>query len=231
VPSESADPRFEVRRAELADFERIYDAVDDAFEVKRPREMYDWLYRKCPLGPARCWLLVEKATEVVVNVAGRVSWPLARGDQPLEGAIVADNATIPRYQRQGLGELRRPAREALCKILHGESTAPGTTHFFVYNSTMSEVLEPLYAPINLEIDVTARRGRSWVPDLVESEGNPILDPNSGDEFRAAIHLPEGFEYTTAEMGTGKTRARAGIELEGSYAQFNILHMNQDGVIR
>lgn len=108
MPSESADPRFEVRRAELADFERIYDAVDDAFEVKRPREMYDWLYRKCPLGPARCWLLVEKATEVVVNVAGRVSWPLARGDQPLEGAIVADNATIPRYQRQGqgLGELR-----------------------------------------------------------------------------------------------------------------------------
>ena len=30
----------------------------------------------------------------------------------LEGAIVADNATIRRYQRQGLGELRRPAREA-----------------------------------------------------------------------------------------------------------------------
>ena len=112
MASECADPRFEVRRAELADFERMYDAVDDAFEVKRPREMYDWLYRKCPLGPARCWLLVEKATEVVVNVAGRVSWPLARGDQPLEGAIVADNATIRRYQRQGLGELRRPAREA-----------------------------------------------------------------------------------------------------------------------
>jgi hypothetical protein len=124
-------------------------------------------------------------------------------------------------------------REALCKILHGESTAPGATHFFVYNSTMSEVLEPLYAPIDLEIDVAARRGRTWVPDLIESEGNPIIDPNSGDEFRAAIHLPEGFEYTTAEMGAGKTRARAGIELdlEGSYAQFNILHMNQDGPIR
>lgn len=124
-------------------------------------------------------------------------------------------------------------REAIRKIVHGEATAPGATHFFVYNSTMSEVLEPLYAPINLEIDVTARRGRTWVPDLVESEGNPILDPNSGDEFRAAIHLPEGFEYTTAEMGTGKSRVRAGIELDldASYAQFNILHVNQDGVIR
>jgi len=50
---------------------------------------------------------VEKTTGAIVNVAGRVSWPLARGDQPLEGAILADNATIRRYQGQGLGELRR----------------------------------------------------------------------------------------------------------------------------
>ncbi len=40
-------------------------------------------------------------------------------------------------------------REALRKILHGESTAPGSTHFYVFNSTMSEVLEPLYEPIEL----------------------------------------------------------------------------------
>jgi hypothetical protein len=112
IPSECADPRFEVRRAELADFERMYDAVDDAFAVKRPRKVYDWLYRESPLGPARCWLLVEKATGVVVNVAGRVGWPLARGHEPMEGAILADNATIRRFQRQGIGELRRAAREA-----------------------------------------------------------------------------------------------------------------------
>ena len=31
-------------------------------------------------------------------------------------------------------------REALRKILHGESTAPGATHFFVYNAMMSTVL-------------------------------------------------------------------------------------------
>jgi hypothetical protein len=37
-------------------------------------------------------------------------------------------------------------REALRKILHGESTTPGATHFFVYNSTMSKVLDTLYEP-------------------------------------------------------------------------------------
>jgi hypothetical protein len=72
-----------------------------------------------------------------------------------------------------------------------------------------------------------------VPGLVESVGSPITDPHSGEAFRAGIHLPEGFEYTYAEMGTGDSRVTAGIQLNlsGSYGQFNVLHMNQDGVIR
>lgn len=124
-------------------------------------------------------------------------------------------------------------REALGKIMRGESTAPGSTHFYVFNSTMSEVLEPLIAPIELEIDVDARKARVRIPDLVESTGSPIVDPNSGQEFRARIELPNGFEYSVAETGMGTSRVRAGIELdlENSYGQWNVLHMNQDGVIR
>ena len=51
--------------------------------------------------------------------------------------------------------------------------------------------------------------------------------------RARIHLPEGFEYTYAEVGNGSSKSTAGvkIELADTYAQFNVLHMNQDGVIR
>jgi hypothetical protein len=124
-------------------------------------------------------------------------------------------------------------REALRKILHGESTAPGATHFFVFNSTMSHVLEPLFVPIDLSIDVEARQATVNVPDLVQSTGTPITDPFSGGDYRARINLPEGFEYTVAEIGNGTTKANAGISLNlsNSYGQFNILHMNQDGVIR
>ena len=124
--------------------------------------------------------------------------------------------------------------EAMRKILHGESTAPGSTHFFVFNSTMSEVIDPITAPFEtFEVDVEARRARVVVPGLVELSGSPIIDPNSGEEFRARIDLPGGFEYTTAEMGTGESRTNAGLEinLSGSYGQFNTIHMNQDGVIR
>jgi hypothetical protein len=124
-------------------------------------------------------------------------------------------------------------REALRKILHGESTAPGATAFFVYSSTMSQVFDPIYAPIELSIDVEARRARVRVPGLVESEGSPLTSPHSGLEHRSQIRLPNGFEYTVAEIGRGTSRARAALQitLDGTHGQFHVLHMNQDGVIR
>lgn len=127
----------------------------------------------------------------------------------------------------------RAQRDGLRKILHGESTAPGATHFFVYSSTMATVLETLYAPIEVAIDVDGRIANLKVDGLIESTGRPIVNAFSGEPTRSRINLPDGFEYTFAEMGNGNTTARADIQLDlaDSYGQFNILHMNQDGVLR
>jgi hypothetical protein len=124
-------------------------------------------------------------------------------------------------------------REGLSKILHGESTAPGATHFFVYSSVVSTVLDTLYEPIELSIDVEARTANLKIGDLVESVGVPIISAFDGSAVRSGISLPNGFEYTYAEMGNGNTTARAGIELDlkDSYGQFNVLHMTQNGVVR
>jgi hypothetical protein len=125
-------------------------------------------------------------------------------------------------------------RSALRKILHGESTTPGTTHFYVYNSTMSTVLDTLYAPIELSIDVEERTASITIEGLVESHGTPLRRPMSGGlPSRIRLSTPEGPRYLYAEMGTGNTTARVGIDLDftDSYYQFNELHMNQDGLIR
>ncbi len=124
-------------------------------------------------------------------------------------------------------------REALRKILHGESTSPGATHFFVFNSTMSEVFDPLSAPIDLTIDVDARKAEVNILDVVESTGNPILNKHNGEPHHARINLPNGFEFTVAEVGTGTSTAKGSLalQLSDTHAHFNILHMNQDGVIR
>jgi hypothetical protein len=125
-------------------------------------------------------------------------------------------------------------REGLRKILHGESTAPGATHFFVYNSTMSTVLDTLYAPIELSIDVDQRMASLKIDGLVESRGTPLSRPwNPGLPTRIRLNTPDGPRYIYAEMGNGTTTARAGIELNftDSYCQFNVVHMNENGLIR
>jgi hypothetical protein len=146
------------------------------------------------------------------------------------GEISAGNGT----QQAIIDERATPQqRESLRRILHGEATKPGATGFYVYNSTMSTVLETLFAPVTVEVDVEGRRASILVPGLIESRGTPIIDPLSGQEHRAGISLPDGFEYTFAEMGSGSTQSSAAIalELKDSYGQFNYMHLTQDGVIR
>ena len=133
-----------------------------------------------------------------------------------------------------IGERANPTqREGLRKILHGESTNPGATHFFVYNSTMSTVLDTIYASIELTIDVDQRLASLKIEELVESRGTPIISPYTGEPTRSRINMPDGIHYIFAEMGNGNTTARAGVELDlkDSYGQFNVLHVNQDGMIR
>jgi len=124
-------------------------------------------------------------------------------------------------------------REALRKILSGEATKPGATHFFVFASTMSSIREPIFAPFQLTLDIEARTADLKIDDIVEATGRPIISPFTGEPVRHGIHLPNGFEYTYAEVAKGITQSTAEIRLDlrETHGQFNVLHMNQDGVIR
>lgn len=156
-----------------------------------------------------------------LNYAVLVAWPGEIADGDGREQFIIDERANPAQ------------REALQKILRGESTAPGATHFYVFHSTMSEVLDPIFARLEVEIDVQARKARVEIPGIGSSRAEPIVDPNSGQEFRAGFTLPNGFQMSEAELGSGSTDLAAGIELHlsGSHAHFAKLHMNQDGVIR
>lgn len=102
VGSTSPDPRIEVRRAHPSEFDRIYDVVDAAFGFKRPRALNDWAYRQNPYGPARCWVIVERATAEVIGALCYWPWPLARGSRPLQCEQGGDLALLPKYRNQGV---------------------------------------------------------------------------------------------------------------------------------
>jgi len=124
-------------------------------------------------------------------------------------------------------------REALRKIFHGEETAPGATIWNVFLTTMTTVLEPVYTAIHCEIDVRARRASLMVPDRIASSGEPIRNPVTGAEHRARVEMPEGFEFSVAEVGSGTSKISAGIKMDltGSHGHFAHLRIGTHGVVR
>lgn len=123
-------------------------------------------------------------------------------------------------------------RDALIKIVTGQDTAPGATIFQVFSTTFDKVHDPVFAPIEFTLDIDGRTAGLRVPGLIESRGEPLVNPVTGETHRARINLPDGFEYEVAEIGRGwsETQAPLAISLADSHAQFATLHMNQDGVV-
>jgi hypothetical protein len=150
-----------------------------------------------------------------------VSWPGEIADGNGTEQAVIDAAATPEQ------------RDALRRILHGESTKPGATHFFVFNSTMSTVLDPIYEPIDLSIDVGGRHADLRIPSVVDATCRPIIGRFTGEPVRSIIRLPAGFEYTEAQVANGNTTSSGEVrlKLENTHSHLNVMHMTQDGVVR
>ena len=162
------------------------------------------------------------------------------GETPLDGLRIAVVLAWPGPIHEGDGqalpivdERASPEqREALLRIMSGEDTVPGATFFQVFATTYSKVHDPIFARIDFEVDVERRQARLVVPGVIEARGEPIRNPVSGEEHRARINLPNGFEYDVAEIGRGwaETRAPLSISLADSHAQFARLHITESGVV-
>ena len=124
-------------------------------------------------------------------------------------------------------------RESLLRIMSGEDTEPGATIFQVFAATFDRVHEPVFAEIDLDVDIDGRTARLKVANLVEARGEAIRNPVTGEPHQARINLPHGFEYTEAEVGRGwaTTSGPINLSINDSHAHFARLHMTQSGVMR
>lgn len=123
-------------------------------------------------------------------------------------------------------------REALLRIMSGMDTVPGGTFFQVFSTTFERVHDPVFAPIDLQLDIDGRSARLSVPDWIDARGEPIVNPVTGEEHRARITLPQGFEYDVCEVGRGwaRTQGPVDVQLSDSHAQFARLHLTESGVV-
>jgi len=163
------------------------------------------------------------------------------GDVHLDGVNIAVVFQWPGAVHEGRGKCQpivderasSAQREAVLKIMTGQDTEPFATMFSVYASTLEQAFDPIFTQIDFDVDVDARRGQVHVEGVFDLVGEPIRNVVSGAEHRVRIDLPQGFEYELAEIGSGAGRSRGTIalELQGTYAQFARLHMNNKGLIR
>lgn len=123
--------------------------------------------------------------------------------------------------RPAIDERATPAqRAALLAIMSG---AEGGALFEIFASTVVQAFDPLFVPITFHADQDTRRATLTVPGLGEFQAEPIRNPVTGQEHRARINLPNGFEYTTAEMGNAvwmhATVGDKTLDNRNTYAQF------------
>ena len=163
------------------------------------------------------------------------------GETPLDGLRIAAIYAWPGPIHEGNGEALafvddsadEGQREALLRIMTGQDTEPFATMFAVYASTVTRMHEPVFAPIDLELDVDGRRGRIRVAGYIDTVGEPIRNKVTGEEARAQIVLPAGFEYSVADIGSASSRTQGPlpVQFQDSYGQFAHLHLTGQGVVR
>jgi hypothetical protein len=174
-------------------------------------------------------------------VAGIVIDEGRHGDTRLDGLKIGAVFKWPGAIHEGNGEAlafvderaNDAQRDALLKIMTGQDTDPFATMFAVYASTVTKMNEPVFTAIEFEVDPDARRARLSIPGYVDTVGEPIRNKVSGEESRAQIVLPDGFEYAVADIGSASSTVHQTmpLEMKDSYGQFAHLNLNSHGVVR
>lgn len=156
-----------------------------------------------------------------VKWAGVYRWPRAIHEGNGEAMVVIDHAVTDRQ------------RSALLTILAGKETEPGATIFNVFAATFTKVHRPVIKPIAFEVDIERCTGALSVDGMFEASAEPIVGPLSLTPLRATISLPGGFEFLTAEFGSGAAKAQqpAVMQWERRHAHVAMLDLGPRGPIR
>lgn len=208
--------------------------------------MIDWYIEAVSFGNCNCdWACPCQFESLPTrgNCRGFEAFEIEKGhfgDVRLEGLRAGLLYAWPGAVFQGNGEMQAivderadaDQRNALITVLHGGETEEAKTHWWVYHAMCGKVHEPVFKPIELKVDIKARKGRASIPGVVESIGQPIKSPATGAEHRVRIDIPNGIEFELAEIGMASSKSSGPIvlDLKDSYGQFNIVRHSGTGVV-
>jgi len=105
------------------------------------------------------------------------------------------------------------------------SGTQGGAFFEIIAAVCPNVVDPVFVPITFQSDRERRQALLRIPGITELRTEPIKNPVTGEEHRARIVLPNGFEYKEAEMGNAvllqvQSGAPLVFEHANTYAHLN-----------
>jgi hypothetical protein len=163
------------------------------------------------------------------------------GDVPLDGMRWGVLLKWPGPIHKGNGMMQvivdqradAKQRAAIQAIAHGEHSEPGKLIWNIFASTMAMFLPTLVKPIELSIDVESRAASVNVPGVVEGKIESIRNQVTGAPSRSRLVLPNGFEFTEAEFGSGTCKVAGPIKLDftNTHAHLAHVHWSTHGVVR
>lgn len=116
-------------------------------------------------------------------------------------------------------------RDALFQILSGKHAAEGTL-FHIFSLIVSTMLDPIFAPIEVQFDMGRRRARMSIPGVLETVSQPIKNPVTGAEHRIQIVVPGGFEHHRAEIASARTESTGGIKFSVAEGHSSLAKVEQ-----
>ncbi len=162
-----------------------------------------------------------------------VSWIVKSGhfgNLDLKGVKFAWIVSFPGAVHEGNGTRQvvvdeKASPEQRQAILEMSAGKVGGAAFEIFSAVCPNSLDPVFAPIALEVDREKRRASVRIPGVGETSIEPIKNPVTGEEHRARINLPNGFEYKEAEMGNTvhfkvTSHPKVKMEHKNSYAHLN-----------
>lgn len=160
-------------------------------------------------------------------------------DLDLTGLKIALIYAWPGPIYEGNGEMQviidpaaSPAqRAALETVLTGGETDEEATHWWVFRAMCSTVHDTMFETIDFTSDMEARTASVKIGDVLTSSGRPIKPPHGDGEHRVRIDMPNGIEFSVAEIGNASTKSTTAIELdlENSYGQWHFMKHGPNGV--
>jgi hypothetical protein len=151
----------------------------------------------------------------------------------LDGLLFFAVVSFPGALHEGNGQLQPiidqraspEQRDALFKIMSGQNSDEGTL-FHICSLIVTKMHEPIFAPITLQFDESARTARLVIPGVLETDVEPIKNPVTGAAHRIQIVMPEGFEHRVGEVASANIRSTGAIPFETLASHSTLAHVVQ-----